>query len=161
MNSYRTGKNAILVNGNEVPINIEKGVRQGDTLSPVLFTATLRSVFEQLDWGNKGLDIDGHKLSNLQFADDIVLFANSRDELVEMAKELEEASLRVGLQINATKTIAMTSNLDQTPINLREGTVTFKSNFVYRSDCPYKILNFTVFHGFKVDFFEFYETWKA
>ena len=131
MDIYGKGKNAILMNGEEVEINIEKGVRQGDTLSPILFTATLRSVFLKLKWEDKGLNINGERLSNLLFADDIVLFAQSKDELVEMARELEKASLKVGLQINASKTVAMTSEQDQIPINLRAGEVTFEGNFVY------------------------------
>ena len=40
-------------------IRIKRGVRQGDTISPKLFTATLESIFRRLNWVNKGLQIDG------------------------------------------------------------------------------------------------------
>ena len=54
-------------------IRIKRGVRQGDTISPKLFTATLESIFRRLNWENKGVNIDGEFLSNLRFADDIFL----------------------------------------------------------------------------------------
>ena len=34
-------------------IRIKRGVRQGDTISPKLFTATLESIFRRLNWENK------------------------------------------------------------------------------------------------------------
>ena len=41
-------------------IRIKRGVRQGDTISPKLFTATLESIlFRRLNWANKGVNIDG------------------------------------------------------------------------------------------------------
>ena len=40
-------------------ISIKRGVRQGDTISPKLFTATLESIFRRLNWENKGVNIDG------------------------------------------------------------------------------------------------------
>ena len=47
-------------------IGIKRGVRQGDTISPKLFTATLETIFRKLNWENKGLKIDGEFLSNLR-----------------------------------------------------------------------------------------------
>ena len=40
----------------EIPI--KKGVRQGDTISPKLFTACLESIFRSLHWENKGININ-------------------------------------------------------------------------------------------------------
>ena len=41
-------------------IRIKRGVRQGDTISPKLFTATLESIFRRLNLENKGVKIDGN-----------------------------------------------------------------------------------------------------
>ena len=38
-------------------IRIKRGVRQGDTISPKLFTVTLESIFRRLNWENKGVKI--------------------------------------------------------------------------------------------------------
>ena len=40
-------------------IRIKRGVRQGDTILPKLFTAILDSIFRRLNWENKGVKIDG------------------------------------------------------------------------------------------------------
>ena len=40
-------------------IRIKRGVRQGDTISPKLFTATLESIFRRLNWENMGVKIEG------------------------------------------------------------------------------------------------------
>ena len=54
-------------------IKIKRGVRQGDPISPKLFTATLERIFIMLNWENKGLKIDREFLNNLRLANDIFL----------------------------------------------------------------------------------------
>ena len=54
-------------------IRIKRGVRQGDTISPKLFTATLESIFRMLNWQNRGEKIQGEFHTNLRFADGIFL----------------------------------------------------------------------------------------
>lgn len=66
-------------NGGSFPL--KRGVKQGDLMSPKLFNAVLESIFRNLKWDNCGLDIDGKRLSNLRFADDITLLSESKDEL--------------------------------------------------------------------------------
>ena len=46
-------------NSNKVPIR--KGVRQGDTISPKLFTAVLEDIFRNLNWEDKGININGRR----------------------------------------------------------------------------------------------------
>ena len=57
----------------EVIIDIKRGVWQGDTISPKLFSATLEDVMGRLEWEGMGVKIDGQQLHHLHFADDIVL----------------------------------------------------------------------------------------
>ena len=71
-------------------IRIKRGVRQGDTISPKLFTATLESIFRRLNWEHKGVKIDGEFLSNLRFADDIFLCTETPQELQQMLQELSD-----------------------------------------------------------------------
>ena len=65
-------------------IRIRRGVRQGDTISPKLFAATLESIFRRLIWENKGVKIDGEFLSNLRFADHIFLCTETPQEIQQM-----------------------------------------------------------------------------
>ncbi|KAK6730209.1 hypothetical protein RB195_006958 [Necator americanus] len=85
-------------------IPIGKGVRQGDTISPKLFTAALQWIMKSLSWEERGIRVDGRFLSNLRFTDDIVLFSSSTNEAETMLNELNEAGKRIGLRINRKKT---------------------------------------------------------
>ncbi|KAE9413785.1 hypothetical protein Angca_007815, partial [Angiostrongylus cantonensis] len=85
-------------------ISIGKGVRQGDTISPMLFSAALQWTMKSLDWDEKGIRIDGKFLSNLRFADDIVIFSRSTSEAEMMINELNEAEIKMGFRINRKKT---------------------------------------------------------
>ena len=86
-------------------IRIKRGVRQGDTISPKLFTATSE---------NKGVKIDGEFISHLRFADEIFLCIETPQELQQMLQELSDESRRMGLKMNIAKTKVMV--VDNTPI---------------------------------------------
>ena len=85
------------------PFNVGKGVRQGDPLSPKLFSAVLESIFRKLNWEHYGINVDGVLLSHLRFADDIVLFANTSEDISRMINELATESEKVGLKLNPEK----------------------------------------------------------
>ena len=69
-------------------IRIDKGVRQGDTISPKLFTSCLEGIFRELDWERKGLNINGEYLNHLRFANDIILISETAEDLQEMVSDL-------------------------------------------------------------------------
>ena len=85
-------------------INIRRGVRQGDTISPKLFTAALESIFRELTWETRGLKTNGEYLSHLRFADDILVCANAPRELQQMLQELADERENQGLKMNKSKT---------------------------------------------------------
>ena len=84
-------------------IEIQRGVRQGDTLSPKLFSSVLEKIFRNLNWEKNGIWIDGTLLTHLRFADDLVLFAKTPQDLQSMLEELTKESEKVGLLMNAGK----------------------------------------------------------
>lgn len=110
-------------------IPIKRGVRQGDTISPKLFTLTLEDVFKGLDWQDKGINIDGTRLNHLRFADDIILISNSSEQLKYMLEELHHASSGVGLQMNLTKTKIM--SLEQIQIQIENQTIENVTEYIY------------------------------
>ncbi|CAD6200156.1 unnamed protein product [Caenorhabditis auriculariae] len=98
----------------KLSIPIRKGVRQGDTISPKLFSTALEDAMRQLRWDEehdwedstdiRGINIDGKVLTNLRFADDIVLFSSSTTELSSMLNDLDEVGKKIGLKMNVKKT---------------------------------------------------------
>lgn len=94
--------------GEEFPI--ARGVRQGDPLSPKLFSALLEHVFRNLEWDSVGININGTLLNHLRFADDLIIVCDNAASLQQMLQQLTEASKVVGLTINKTKTKAMTNS---------------------------------------------------
>ena len=110
-------------------IRIKRGVRQGDTISPKLFTATLESIFRRLNWENKGVKIDGEFLSNFRFADDVYLCTETPQELQQMLQELSGESMRMGHKMNIAKTKVMV--VDNTPINVNNVLIENGQGYVY------------------------------
>ena len=110
-------------------IRIKIGVRQGDTISPKLFMATLESIFRRLNWEINGVKIDGEFLSNLSFADDIFLCTETPQELQHMLQELSDESRRMGLKMNIAKTKVMV--VDNTPINVNNVLIENVQGYVY------------------------------
>ena len=57
-----------------------RGVRQGDTLSPI---TAAEEIFKRIEW-DSGINIDAVRLNNLMLADDIIPFAESEGELKKL-----------------------------------------------------------------------------
>ncbi|CAF4744203.1 unnamed protein product [Pieris macdunnoughi] len=109
---------------------IERGVRQGDPLSPKLFSAVLENIFRKLEWNEFGLNIDGRKLHLLRFADDIVLFEENPHKLGEMIQDLNKESEKVGLKMNTSKT-KLLSNSVPYEIKLNNQPLEYVEEYIY------------------------------
>ncbi|KAK6731133.1 hypothetical protein RB195_007538 [Necator americanus] len=84
-------------------IDVKRGVRQGDTISPKIFTATLENAMRKLEWDDMGgVKVDGRQLHHLLFADDIVLIPPSISQAERMVTELDEICGCIGFQPNLT-----------------------------------------------------------
>ena len=108
-NVYSNATASIDLFSKSATFKVEKGVRQGDTISPKLFNAVLEEIFREIDLSSSGINVNGKWLSHLRFADDIVLVGDSCEGLEEVVSRLRVASGKVGLKINLLKTKVMTN----------------------------------------------------
>lgn len=106
---YQRAKACVRLQDDSQDFDIARGVRQGDVISPKLFTTLLEYMFKQANFDDMGINIDGEKLNHLRFADDILIIADSMHEAKQMLQRLGEASNAVGLKINTNKTQYMTN----------------------------------------------------
>ena len=90
---------------------IRKGVYQGCILSPCLFNfyAEYSMRNARLDQAQAGIKIAGRNISNLRYADDTTLMAESEEELKSFLMKVKDKSEKVGLKLNIEKTKIMAS----------------------------------------------------
>ena len=62
-----------------------------------------------LDKAQAGIKIAGRNISNLRYADDTTLVAESEEELKSLLMKVKEESEKVGLKLNIQKTKIMAS----------------------------------------------------
>ena len=62
-----------------------------------------------LDEAQDGIKIAGRNISNLRYADDTTLMAESKEELKSLLMKVKEESEKVGLKLNIQKTKIMAS----------------------------------------------------
>ena len=96
--------------------SVQRGTKQGDPLSTLLFNAVLEDAFRDVRprWARRkyGLEMSigtPTYLSSLCFADDVVLVACSSRHLQEMITDLKKATLARGLKIHSGKTKVLTN----------------------------------------------------
>ena len=87
---------------------IGKGAHQGCILSPCLYTEyIMRNA--GLDEAQARIKISRRNSSNLRYADDTTLMAESEEELKGLLMTVKEESEKVGLKLNIQKTKIMAS----------------------------------------------------
>ena len=130
---YEAATMSVQVQGQQSkPIQLRRGVRQGDVISPKLFTSALEDMFKTLDWKGKGININGEYISHLRFADDIVLMAESLEELNQMLDGLASASRCIGLGMNLDKTkVMINGHIDPGPVVVHGHLLEIVSEYTY------------------------------
>ena len=98
---------------------IQRGVKQGDIISPLLFNAGLEMAVRR--WKTRlvdhGIALDGaERLTNVRYADDLVIYAKTQAELCEMLEILNEELDAIGLSLNASKTKVFTTTALHEPL---------------------------------------------
>lgn len=87
-------------------ITPRRGVKQGDPLSPLLFNLVVDSVISKLP-ETIGAMIDGCRINVVAFADDILLFAQTREGLQELMGSADAELKKYGLKINSAKSVSI------------------------------------------------------
>ena len=102
------GKAAVRIRGELGDwLNITRGTRQGDNVSPKTFIGHLERFMDKNKECGKGISINGVKIGNLCFADDIDLLEESPHELQRALQLLSNEGRKTGLVINKEKTKTM------------------------------------------------------
>ena len=89
------------------------GVKRGDVISPLLFNVALEVAFEawkeRLTYHGILLAENAERLTNIRYADDVMLYAKSLEELHAMLTMLMEELAKIGLHLNGNKTKILTT----------------------------------------------------
>ena len=100
------------VHGTTDWIQIRKGVRQGCILSPCLFNLYAEYIMRnaRLDETQAGIKTALRNISNLRYADDTTLMAESEEELKSLLMKVKVESEKPGLKLYIQKTKIMASS---------------------------------------------------
>ena len=103
------------------------GVRQGESLSPFLFSIFLNDLETFLQTGNfQGIDMEGTPLKLLLYADDLLLLSSTREDLQLGLDFLYDYCTRWRLYVNTDKTTVV--------IFRKGGNLSFHDHFFYGHD---------------------------
>jgi len=80
------------------------GLKQGDSLSPILFILALQKVTQSIKMVPSSIKIGKEQLNILAYADGIVLFGKNEIEIRKLFVEMENIARKLGQQTNQEKT---------------------------------------------------------
>ena len=102
---YNKVESCVRVNSEKTEwFGVEVGVRQGCVLSPVLFSVFINGLVDVVKELGLGVEFGVDMISMLLYADDIVLFAKNRLEMLFISATVYEYSKRWRFEVNVKKT---------------------------------------------------------
>ena len=109
---YKDQKASVQTDEESDIFDIQKGSKQGHPMSSLLFNTVLQYSLkvEIQRWQKRkgmGIDLSDQErdcLANLRYADDVMLFATSKEQIRNMMCEFKDATEKVGLRIHPEQT---------------------------------------------------------
>ena len=95
-----TNTESVIISGNGVSrfFLVKSGVRQGCVLAPTLFKTCIDWVMgDTMEYNDRGISLEKARITGLDFADDIVIFLEKLEVLVQALEELSTESKLPGL----------------------------------------------------------------
>ena len=88
-------------------VKIKQGVRQGCILSPILFNLYSEEVVNKALENDKGIVVNGKGFTNIRYANDTVILADSKHSLQRMLNNIVRVCKDSGMELNDKKTKVM------------------------------------------------------
>ena len=95
---------------------LERGVKQGDSLSPTLFNCFINDLHEIFDNSCDQLELEKSFISSLSFADDLIIFSETHQGLQTALNKLQEYCYNWQLTVNTNKTKIMIFQKKKRPL---------------------------------------------
>jgi hypothetical protein len=96
--------------GDTDPFDVSRGVAQGAVESPWVYSSFIEGLAKELKRSGTGIVIAGRRVPLLMYADDIVMLATSRKEMLEMNRIATEFAIKHRFQFNGSKSGVMVFN---------------------------------------------------
>ena len=89
-------------------------------------------MFRNFHWSSRGVSINGNKLLNLTFADDVTIIAQDLEELELGLNKLSVGSIQHGLKINMVKTkVLRIKHVIQRPVIVGGSVIEEAQSYMY------------------------------
>ena len=102
---YKNTEAQVLLNNvKTAPFKTMAGVRQGDCMSPTLFSIFINDLAQRIKNLNQGINIGTTNLSILLYADDIAIIADNENDMQHMLNEVNDWCKEWSMNVNISKT---------------------------------------------------------
>ena len=106
---YESSRSAVLLEGEQsAAFNVEQGVAQGFSLSPILFSVFINGLLKEVEQAELGIELsNGARIGGMLFADDFVGVSDSGEELQKLIDVVHAYCCKWRLKANVSKSAVM------------------------------------------------------